>query len=198
MTKAQFVEWVSENNIPTTIGGQLGVDLNGTAGAGIAASVEGGWLFNWWSGELVYQGTGAVGLIASPAASVGIGIHGGVTSVAGASTVRDSIIGYSRYQSVSVQADTIAKVGLSVTTAKSVPANQSNPNILLVSQMAGTYIDPVFDRSVDTLALNTTFGLDPLPNGVDASYSKGFSKTVPAFSFNLYAPFVNFYNQWLH
>lgn len=198
MTKAQFVEWVSENNIPTTIGGQLGVDLNGTAGAGIAASVEGGWLFNWWSGEFVYQGTGAVGLVASPSANLGIaGDHVGATWVAGASSIRDSVKGYSRYQSVSVQADAIAKAGLSITTAKSVPPNPSQPDILLVSQMQGTYVDPVFDRNVDTLALNIIGRLDPIPNGVDASYSAGFSKTE-IIGFNLYTPFVNFYHQWFH
>ena len=195
MTKVQFTEWVSENNIPTTIGAQGGVDLNATLGTGVSASGELGWMFNWWSGELAYQGTASAGLVAGPTANLGGGAHGGVTWVAGARGIESSIEGFSRYYSANAQADIIAKAGLSGTWSQSIPSNQVDPDILLLSQMGNSYIDQVFDRTVDGLALNGNIGLDAAPTVLDVSFGTGFAQTKTA-SVNLYTPIINTYN-WL-
>jgi RHS repeat-associated protein len=195
MTQEQFIEWVSENNITTTFGGQLGLDFSGRLWGGASASIEGGWMINWWSGELSYHVTSAMGPNVGLGPDLSIGGHLGATWVAGAQSIKDSVQGYSAYRSVGVQGKAVGTLGGSATVSQALDADPT-AEIFLLSEINDPLIDPTFSRTVDGLSLNATAGIEPPGMPLDVSYNVGVSRTSLVQTFNLYAPFVNIYQRW--
>ncbi len=190
MTQSAFIEWLGENNIPTVWGVQLGGDANLAPYFGLTTSIEGGYIFNWLTGEayvVTHITTG--GYAGLP--DLGFDVHGGGIIVAGASSIEDSVLGLFRYTAVSGEVEAVLETGTTIAVGRSVH-NKGNNEIWVPGS---DYIDPQFDRTVDSLSVNLSLGGDilagPAQGGIpfDASISHGYGETREIFSFNLYYPF---------
>jgi RHS repeat-associated protein len=158
-----ITQWVSENNIPTVVGVQAGFD----AGVGYWIGLTGGGelqaSFNWWSGELVYTAnTSAAARLGSPQATVGV--HAGFTFVSGASSTRDGVVGASIFTAIDAQANFIAEIGGSGTVAQAYNFEDLNHDGQFGNEgysepLTNPYMDPVFNRAVDSLSINATGGI---------------------------------------
>jgi RHS repeat-associated protein len=196
MTQAQFVEWLSENNIPTTWGMQLGGSATLGPYGGLTGSVEGVYLFNWWSGEVTLATTTGTGVyVGLPDA--GFSLHGGSVFVAGASRIDRSILGLSEFTTMNVEVEALGEGGLGASWSRAV-LDRGNNTLWVPGR---DFIDPQFDRTVDALAVNATIGVDALsiPLQVpevpfDVGASHGYAETREVFSFNLYSPFTAVWN----
>jgi len=195
MTQPDFIEWLGENNIPTTWGVQVGGDATLAPYVGFTGSFEGGYIFNWLTGEtFVVTNISIGGYGGLPDA--GFDVHGGGVIIAGASQIERSVLGLFRYTAVSAEAEAVAETGVSFVSARGVK-NQGNSELWVPGQ---DYIDPQFDRTVDALSINVSLGGDilsgPVQGGlpVDGAVSHGYGETKEVFSFNLYQPFQALWN----
>jgi hypothetical protein len=198
MTQAQFVEWLSENNIPTTWGMQVGGSANISPYVGLQGSVELAYLFNWMSGEvMLVADRSAGGYAGSP--DIGLGIYGGAVFVAGASRIDTSIVGLSKHTTLNGEVEAFGEVGASGTWGRAVK-NRGDEEVWVPGS---EFIDPKLDRTVDSLSVNGTLGLDIVSIPIqapevpfDAGVSHGVTHTGRLVSFNLYSPFQAVW-QWL-
>src|SRR5690606_22018502 len=112
MTQAQFLEWLAENNIPTTWGVQAGGSTTTAFYVGGTGSAEVSYMFNWLSGEVMLTGNGSVGLyLGLP--DIGGSLHVGLLFVTGASGIERSVLGLSRYTSAQVEVEALgAEIGV--------------------------------------------------------------------------------------
>jgi hypothetical protein len=199
MTQQQFIEWLSENNIPTTWGVQLGIDGVVAPYIGYTVSLEGAYMFNWLSGEVMAVANSSAGLYTGTPDFGGSG-HAGFVIVAGASRIDASILGISRYTSGAAEIEVLPfEAGLSTTWSRSAD-NLGNAEIVVPS---GDFIDRQMNRTVDALSVNLNAGVDivafplQLPETpADFALVNGLTQTSQIFGFNLYAPFQNALN-WL-
>ncbi len=195
LTITDLKQWVAENNIPTTIGQQGGIDFSVRFFGGVSASVEIGTMFNWHSGELAYEVTTSGGGNVGFAGDLAIGGHLGVTAVAGAESIEGSIVGYSTYGAIDVEGELIGKVGINGITQQALSADPGS-SILTIGDVGEPLIDPVFNRTVDSISLNVTSGIDPASTFADGGYSMGVSQTGVIGSVNVYSPLVSLYEWW--
>lgn len=197
MTEPQFIQWLSENNIPTTWGMQAGGSVTLSLYAGLTSSVEGLYLFNWLTGETMLAMTVANGVYAG-LPDTGVGLHGGGVLVAGASNM-DAVLGLTNYTTVQVEVEALGEVGLGGSWSRAIE-NRGTETIWVPGE---NYIDPQFRRTVDALSVNATVGIDVLSIPlqvpevpIDVGISHGYAETRRVFSFNLYSPFTTVWN-WM-
>jgi RHS repeat-associated protein len=199
MTEAQFIEWLAENNIPTTWGVQAGGDATMAPYVGTTASLELAYMFNWLSGEvmLTYNASGG-GYLGFP--DVGFGGHAGAVFVAGASRIDTAIVGLSDYTTVAGELEAVTgELGVSGTWSRAVN-NLGDENLWVAGK---DFIDPRLDRTVDALNINVNAGVDVLsipiqhpPVPFDIGMSYGYAQTSEIVAFNLYSPFQAVWN-WI-
>ena len=195
LTFADLEQWISENNIPTTVGGQVGFDANARWFVGVTGSAEAGWLFNWYSGELVIDTATSSGINTGFAGDLSLGVHGGITAIAGAKSIAGSVEGYSLYNAINAEGELLGTVGISGVTQRGLSADP-DAGVLTINNLAEPLIDPVFNRTVDSVALNATFGADASSWLLDGGYSTGVSQTTVVKSFDVYAPIESLYHWW--
>jgi hypothetical protein len=195
LTVADLLDWVAENNVPTTIGQQGGIHGSARFWGGISGSAELGMMFNWYSGELVYEVTTSGGVTGGFAGDLSLGGHMGVTMIAGAESIRGSVNGYSTYSAIDVEGELIGTVGLNGATQQALKADPNSSTIML-GDLRAPLIDPVFDRTVDSASLNITGGIDPASSFADGGFSTGVSHTRVIGATNVYKPLESFYHWW--
>jgi hypothetical protein len=169
----------------------LGFDAGVGYWFGGAGGVELQATFNWWSGEFAYTtAQSASGRLGTPQAS--LGIHSGFTLTAGASDIRSSIVGASRFTTIDAQASAIGEVGGSVTWSQAYNYMDLNGdgqfgNHGYSEPLRDAYVDPVFHRTVDSLSVNAGAGFG-LPTAVNAGISHGMADTNELVVIDVYTP----------
>ena len=184
--KEAIVSWISANNIPTTISAQAGLDAGIGYWIGVASGGEVQGSFNWWSGELAYTLNASSAVRNGPPGG-SIGAHLGITVTAGASDIRNAMIGASKFTAIDGSLGTpITRVSVGAVGAWSQAYNYTDLNNDkqfgngngATEPLTTPYMDPVFNRTVDSTSLNVTAsaGLSSSP-GLDAGISNGISDT---------------------
>ena len=194
-SEAGLTEWAGENNIPTGIGGQAGVDGGSGVFFGANTSVEGQWLINFISGDLTYVwNTSASGRAGTPQSTVGA--HLGMTFVSGA-TGNEEVIGAA--QTGTLEVGTKGIWGGSATWARAYDFVDLNGNGQFDISGPNGFSEPfgvqitngTFNRTVDLLAINAGVGIDlGIGNLVKRSggVSYGMSDTNEIATFNIGDP----------
>ncbi len=181
-SRDDFLRWLSENNLPTAIAGQLGGDINSGFFVGGVASAELQWVFNFTDGDLTYvgnlSGAGRAGSVQN-----GVSAHVGFTLFTGASDTESVIVGASRFTSLD---GTIAGVGASSSWSRAYNFSDTDGDqqfTLLGNDghsegVTTPVIDPLYKRTVDALALNAGVGINiPLPSVINGGLSHGITDT---------------------
>ena len=198
LTGQNIVPWISQNNIPTAIAGQIGVDSGGGFGFGGAMSFEMQSTFNWWSGELTVTYNNSAGARVGAPQLGDFGAHLGGTIFMGASNNIQAIVGAAKATSVDAQADAIAKAGVVGTWGRSYSYNDLNGDhdfstmsAKFSEPMTTPYIDPVFHRTVDSLSINLAAGgkVFSIPMIANVGVTDAIADTNELYTINLYKPF---------
>ena len=191
-TGSAILEWVSENNIPTAAGGQIGIDSGGGFGIGGAGSVEAQYTFNILSGELLYAWNTFGGLRAGTPQGA-ISIHGGGTYVIGASSA-DAILDASLTTAVDASTP-LTKVGTTAAWFRAYNSTDVNGNGQfdmvgrdgISEPLENPFIDEKLNRTVDSVSLNVALGVNLMPTTpIEAGISHGVADTNGILKVNVY------------
>ena len=199
MTLEDFRQWLTENNIPTAFGAQGGFDAALGFFVGGQGSVEYQFLLNLYSGEITVAYDLVVGKrrIGTPQAA--LAMHGGYTYFVGAAR-NASIIGASEYNAVDGAVQAMGKFSANAVVAQAQKYDDANGNgqfDLGQESTTGELIDPVLNRTVDSLAANIAVGAEAVPIPTDAGASGGLVSTHEVGTVNLYDAARSFFGALL-
>jgi hypothetical protein len=119
----------------------------------------------------------------------------------GASSIEGSVVGLSEYHSASGELEAaFVEGGMSGTWSRARKDLNDKPGVWVPGE---TFIDPDLNRTVDSLAVNVSTGVDALsvplqwpPVPFDLASSNGLSETFPGTGYNVYSVVQQAWN-WL-
>jgi len=165
----ELVEQVMWHTVPSGIGQYGSISSGWNTFVGTEVSLEGAWVFNWWSGELSFTGsTGVAGEVGTPKL-FGADLAGGFLLPMGYSS-NEMLRGPSVGLDFALQADEIAELGLEAGVSREMGIDPDTGELVPV-------YDPRSDMQPYMFKMGLSAGANCFPNAVEASGSLGVSYT---------------------